>query len=156
MSSLPQYAKKKKKRGSFPQFSSSHLLHLNVLRSMESESYTYNPSDWYQAIGSLLGRLQVGGPYGRYESDVGLNRSFSSDGEACIMVVEVPGIEPEDISIKLEDRQISVSTPRGNFLESMGARINPNAVTAKLRNGVLTVRIPSRSSPAVEVKIDID
>ena len=86
----------------------------------------------------------------------GLNFNSIDEENATILEVEVPGVNPENITVKLEGKQLSVTTPRGNLVLPLGTRIDLTGSTAKLKHGLLTIRIPKRSATVVEVKVDVE
>ena len=81
---------------------------------------------------------------------------------------DLPGVEPDDLDIRFEDRELAVHgkvAPRhadkqhlrgeygvGDFHRtfSVGESIDANGISAELKNGVLTIRLPK--SEAVKPK----
>lgn len=84
----------------------------------------------------------------------GLNWRPRSGKDDYTVEVEVPGVNPEDISVKLEGRQLTVTTPRGNLMVPLGTRIDSNRAKANVKNGMLTVSIPKREATTVEIKVE--
>ena len=84
----------------------------------------------------------------------GLNWGHRSGKDDYTVEVEVPGVNPEDISVKLEGRQLTVTTPRGNLMVPLGTRIDSNRAKANVKNGMLTVSIPKREATTVEIKVE--
>lgn len=65
------------------------------------------------------------------------------DGE-CTLDLDVPGVKKEDIEIVLEDGYLSIKTTRKNiptFRRYTTPAVNPQLATAKLEDGVLTVKL---------------
>ena len=67
--------------------------------------------------------------------------------------VEVPGVEPSDVEIRMEGRSLSVSTPRGFSHFTIGQRIDPDNAEAELKNGLLRITIPKREAKVVHIKV---
>jgi hypothetical protein len=84
----------------------------------------------------------------------GLNWRPRSGKDDYTVEVEVPGVNPEDISVKLEGRQLTVTTPRGNLMVPLGTRIDSSRAKANVKNGMLTVSIPKREAATVEIKVE--
>ena len=83
----------------------------------------------------------------------GLNYRITSEDDAAVAEVEVPGVTPEDVKVRIEGRSLTVETPRGNAFFTLGQRIDADHTVASLRHGLLTVRIPKRDARIVEVKV---
>ena len=83
----------------------------------------------------------------------GLSYEIKSEEEAVVAEVEVPGVDPKDVKVRVEGRAIHVETPRGNAYFTIGARVNQDGVTASVRHGLLTLRVPKREARKVEVKV---
>lgn len=76
------------------------------------------------------------------------------DGESYFLVAELPGVQKEDVDLKLENAVLTINAKRKrgegeNATEhsmtrsiTVGDDINPDEVMAKLENGVLTVTLP--------------
>jgi HSP20 family protein len=86
-----------------------------------------------------------------------------TDGEGVLVVrAEVPGISPDRIDVQVEPRRLVVSGERtlpqsgggfhrrerrgGHFARTIQIPedVDPEAATAEVKNGVLTIRIPRR------------
>jgi HSP20 family molecular chaperone IbpA len=83
----------------------------------------------------------------------GLNYRITSEDDAAVAEVEVPGVLPEDVKVRIEGRSLTVETPRGNAFFTLGQRIDADHTTANLKHGLLTIRIPKRDARIVEVKV---
>ena len=83
----------------------------------------------------------------------GLNYRITSEDDAAVAEVEVPGVEPSDVKVRLEGRSLTVETPRGSAFFTIGQRIDADHTTANIKNGLLTIRIPKRDAKIVEVKV---
>jgi HSP20 family molecular chaperone IbpA len=83
----------------------------------------------------------------------GLNYRISSEDDAAVAEVEVPGVTPEDVKVRIEGRSLTVETPRGNAFFTLGQRIDADHTVASIKHGLLTIRIPKRDARIVEVKV---
>lgn len=99
-----------------------------------------------------------GNPYALSSTSRSRTLSFTHKDEedTSIIEVEVPGVDINDIVVKLEGKQLLVTTPRGNLILPLGTRVDPANSTAHLKNGLLSIRIPKRSASVVEVKVTTD
>ena len=82
-----------------------------------------------------------------------LNYRIVSEDHAAVAEIEVPGVDPSDVKVKIEGRSLSVETPRGNAFVTIGQRLSADEATASLKHGMLTIRIPKRDARIVEVKV---
>ena len=82
-----------------------------------------------------------------------LNYRITSEDNAAVAEIEVPGVEPADVKVRIEGRSLSVETPRGNAYVTIGQRLSADDATASLKHGLLTIRIPKRDARIVEVKV---
>ena len=82
-----------------------------------------------------------------------LNYRILSEDNAAVAEIEVPGVEPADVKVRIEGRSLSVETPRGNAYVTIGQRLSADDATASLKHGLLTIRIPKRDARVVEVKV---
>ena len=82
-----------------------------------------------------------------------LNYRILSEDNAAVAEIEVPGVEPDDVKVRIEGRSLSVETPRGNAYVTIGQRLSADDATASLKHGLLTIRIPKRDARIVEVKV---
>lgn len=82
-----------------------------------------------------------------------LNYRIKSEDHAAVAEIEVPGVDPNDVKVRIEGRSLSVETPRGNAYVTIGQRLSPDDATASLKHGLLTIRIPKRDARVVEVKV---
>ena len=83
----------------------------------------------------------------------GLSYEIKPSEDAVTAEVEVPGCAPADVKVTCEGRAIHVETPRGNAYFTVGARIDMDHVTASIRHGLLTLRVPKREARKVEVHV---
>lgn len=82
-----------------------------------------------------------------------LNYRIKSEDNAAVAEIEVPGVDPSDVKVRIEGRSVSVETPRGNAYVTIGQRLSPDEATASLKHGLLTIRVPKRDARIVEVKV---
>ena len=82
-----------------------------------------------------------------------LNYRILSEDNAAVAEIEVPGVEPSEVKVRIEGRSLSVETPRGNTYVTIGQRLSPDDATASLKHGLLTIRIPKREAKIVEVTV---
>lgn len=85
---------------------------------------------------------------------VQLNKKVNIEDNFAVVEVEVPGVSPGDIKVKVEGRSISVETPKGNCFVTIGQRLDTEGTTATLKYGLLTIRIPKRGAKIVEVSVN--
>lgn len=85
-----------------------------------------------------------------------LTYRITAEADAAIAEVEVPGVDPSDIKIRIEGRSLSVDTPRGSAYFTIGQRIDAEGTTAEVKNGLLSLRIPKRDAKVVEVVVKQD
>ena len=82
-----------------------------------------------------------------------LNYRILSEDLAAVAEIEVPGVEPSDLKVRIEGRSLSVETTRGNAYITIGQRLSPDDATASLKHGLLTIRIPKRDAKIVDVVV---
>ncbi|MBM4058546.1 MAG: Hsp20/alpha crystallin family protein [Planctomycetes bacterium] len=90
--------------------------------------------------------------YGRQTR--GLSYEIDSDEYAVYAKVDVPGVDPKDISVRVEGRAIHVETPRGNAYFTVGARVDGDSSTASVKHGLLTLTVPKRQAKTVAVTVE--
>ena len=86
----------------------------------------------------------------------GLSYEIKPDDEAVVAEVEVPGVAPEDVKVRLEGRAILVETPRGNAYFTVGSRVDQDKVAASIKHGLLTLRVPKREARKVDVVVEVE
>jgi len=92
---------------------------------------------------------------------------------AYIVRVDLPGVERENLSIEVEENEISIvgevlssdkpgpcrlmERPSGIFARTLGfpGNIAPDKVEAELKNGVLTLKIPAPESETEPIRVVI-
>lgn len=93
-------------------------------------------------------------PYRKAESRKNsLNCHVDSKENEVRIEVEVPGVEPSDIKVKIEGRSLSVETPKGDAYVTIGQRLDADNATANLKHGLLTVTVPKREAKIVEISV---
>lgn len=85
-----------------------------------------------------------------------LNYRIRTEEDAAIAEVEVPGVAPSDVKVRIEGRSLTVDTPRGSAYFTIGQRIDAESTTADLKHGLLTLRIPKRDAKVVEINVQIE
>ena len=85
-----------------------------------------------------------------------LNFRITTEDDAAIAEVEVPGVSPSDVKVRIEGRSLSVETPRGSAYFTIGQRIDAEHTTADLKHGLLTLRIPKRDAKVVEINVHVE
>jgi HSP20 family molecular chaperone IbpA len=86
----------------------------------------------------------------------GLSYQIRSEDDAVVAEVEVPGVDPKDVVVRVEGRAVHVETPRGNTYFTIGSRVDVDHVTASIRHGLLSLRVPKREARTVEVKVEVE
>jgi hypothetical protein len=82
-----------------------------------------------------------------------LNYRVTSEDDAAVAEVEVPGVEPSEVKVRIEGRSLSVETSRGCVFFTIGQRIDADHATAELKHGLPRIRIPKRDAKIVEVVV---
>jgi HSP20 family molecular chaperone IbpA len=85
-----------------------------------------------------------------------LNCQVKSEDNTALIEVEVPGVDPDSVKVRIEGRSLSVETPKGNAYVTIGQRLDADNATANLKHGLLTIRIPKRDAKIVEVVVHED
>lgn len=86
----------------------------------------------------------------------GLSYEIKSDDDNVYAEVEVPGVDPKDVTVRVEGRAIHVETPRGNTYFTIGSRVDGDNVRASVKHGLLTLTIPKRQAKTVAVVVADD
>ena len=86
----------------------------------------------------------------------GLSYQIKSEDDAVVAEVEVPGVDPTDVKVRVEGRAVHVETPRGNSYFTIGSRVDIDHVTATVRHGLLSLRVPKREARTVEVRVEVE
>jgi len=86
----------------------------------------------------------------------GLSYEIKSDSGSVIAEVEVPGVDPNDVNVRVEGRALHVETPRGNAYFTVGSRVDQENVTATLKHGLLIIRIPKREARKIDVAVNVE
>lgn len=96
----------------------------------------------------------LGNGYNYGSQTRGLSYEIDSDDSAVYAKVDVPGVDPKDINVRVEGRAIHVETPRGNAYFTIGARVDGDNATASVKHGLLTLSIPKRQAKTVAVTVE--
>jgi len=92
-------------------------------------------------------------PFAQSNSRNSLNYRVTSEEDAAVAEVEVPGVDPSEVKVRIEGRSLTVETPRGSAFFTIGQRIDADHTTAEIKHGLLKIRIPKRDAKIVEVTI---
>lgn len=90
-----------------------------------------------------------GGPKAKKKSDNESELSYE---------IEVPGVPPDKLRLKVENQKIILNCPNGNYHITLppGANVDPESAKAKLKYGILTVTLLKKKSPYVEISVESD
>jgi HSP20 family molecular chaperone IbpA len=115
----------------------------------------YSPhfSDLSELVDYAFGRSFLGEEEKWTDRRAPLNSRVISEDEKNIIEVEVPGVDPSDVNVRVEGRSLSVDTPRGSAYFTIGQRIDGEGAEAELKNGLLRITIPKREAKVVHVKV---
>lgn len=86
----------------------------------------------------------------------GLSFEIKPEEDAVIAEVEVPGVDPADVKVRVEGRAILVESPRGNAYFTIGSRVDIDNVAASIKHGLLRLRVPKREARKVDVTVDVE
>jgi len=84
----------------------------------------------------------------------GLSYEIKSDDDHIYAEVEVPGVDPNSVMVRVEGRAVHVETPRGNTYFTIGSRVDGDNVKASVKHGLLTLTIPKRQAKTVAVVVE--
>jgi HSP20 family molecular chaperone IbpA len=76
------------------------------------------------------------------------------EGDTVVVKVEVPGIDPDSISVSLQGKGIQVETPDKSAYVTLGERLDTEGATANIKWGLLTISVPTRESRLTKIKIN--
>lgn len=85
-----------------------------------------------------------------------LNHRKNVKDDSVSYEIEVPGVEPSDVSVKVDGRILKVKTPKGCANFTLNERADVSKTEATLKYGVLTVTVPFSASDIVEVNVKVD
>ena len=77
----------------------------------------------------------------------------SADQSSIIVNVEVPGVDPDTIKVDARGRALIIECDRGSTYLTLGSRVELDSITASIKWGMLTVRIPRRDAKSVSVEV---
>lgn len=110
----------------------------------------------------------------------GMNVDAMERDDAYVVTADLPGFEPEDVSVRLQERTLTIeansesTTTSENTTDGveylrrerasrslnrsirLPAQVNSDAVEANLTNGVLTVTLPKATSDDGGLDIDVE
>ncbi|GAB3657903.1 Hsp20/alpha crystallin family protein [Glycomyces tarimensis] len=110
--------------------------------------------------------------FGQRAVQYSLRADVYTEGDDAVITAAVPGIDPEDVSVSLEGRRLSITAERRERETAEGDRYivrgltpgrfrreftvpegtEPSQVSADLADGLLTVRIAGAVKPAPEAR----
>ena len=148
------------------------MLPVRIFGNRTNESYRHPLgalARWSREMDSLFDRTIDGASHCRFPVDIRQN------GEDLVVEAELPGLSREDVEITVEDNVLTIASERkgetedqnegyhvrerwhGAFSRSfqLPTTADGEKVTAKLDNGVLTLRVPTREEAKprkIEVK----
>jgi HSP20 family molecular chaperone IbpA len=93
-----------------------------------------------------------GGPLGKQLKEVKASVKENTD-EALTLEFLVPGIDPKDIKVTFEGKQLSVETPNSRFKKEFDQKFSPEGSTAVAKHGVLTVRLLKCKESSYEISV---
>ncbi|MFZ4765732.1 MAG: Hsp20/alpha crystallin family protein [Roseimicrobium sp.] len=117
-------------------------------RVTDFDEWFRHPFAGLPSLSRLFDQDDFGGLRGRLATDV------HEDKDHYYAVFEVPGVRKDDVKIELTDRMLTVSVERKDKsgeteTTSLASRsvsvpesVKPDAITAKLEDGLLTVTMP--------------
>ena len=82
-----------------------------------------------------------------------IRSTTSTEGNNAIVKLEVPGVSPEDISVTIQGRMLTVKTPGASADFNLAQRLSLDEATATLKYGLLTVTVPTREAKKVTVNV---
>jgi HSP20 family molecular chaperone IbpA len=82
-----------------------------------------------------------------------IRSTTSTEGNNAIVKLEVPGVSPEDISVTIQGRMLTVKTPGASAEFNLAQRLSLDEATATLKYGLLTVSVPTREAKKVTVNV---
>lgn len=85
-----------------------------------------------------------------------LNHRKNVKDDSVSYEIEVPGVEPSDVSVKVDGRILKIKTPKGCANFTLNERADVSKTEATLKYGVLTVTVPFSKSDIVEVNVKVD
>lgn len=115
------------------------------------------PSSWTQSLEMPSRVFGTDGPFGLFGADD--YELYEEDGE-FVLSVEMPGFEPEDIDATWHDNRLTIAAERADERRDRQRTyhrsfrfpkdVDDDGLSAEYRNGVLEIRLPVATEPAVE------
>jgi HSP20 family molecular chaperone IbpA len=85
-----------------------------------------------------------------------------SNDQEMLLVADLPGVSPQEISLEVDDRLLTLSAggnedtpPRWSRRFTLTPDIDPDQIAAEHRDGVLTVRLPRAPKPARRIAVTL-
>jgi len=77
-------------------------------------------------------------------------------GEATVLTVEIPGVDPSTVEVICENGLLRVSCPKGETTFSVGSAVDVSEISADILWGLLTLRVPPAPVPTAQaIKVSI-
>ena len=106
----------------------------------------------------------------------GIHLDVGDTGEKLVVTADVPGFDPEDIDVSVQDRRLTISAEHDETAEdddthyyrrertthaakrtvTLPADVDESAASASYENGVLTVTLPKQSDGEAGIDIQVD
>jgi HSP20 family molecular chaperone IbpA len=77
----------------------------------------------------------------------------STEDKSLVIEVEVPGVDPATIDVNFDSSILVVEAPSGTMSLAIDAALDIDDIKADIKWGLLTLRIPRRSSRSVKINI---
>lgn len=108
-------------------------------------------SDWDEIFDIVTGRSKT-----NYCFSIPKVRRLPNEGDTVSYEIDLPGIAPEDLKLKVEDRKLLLDCAKDKYSLRIPADVDPEGIKAKLKYGVLTLTLPNKKSSSVEISVDSD
>lgn len=79
---------------------------------------------------------------------------MNTDGNFATIEIEVPGVEPSEIKVKIKGGTVCIASPKGNTSIPVGREFDITQASASLKHGLLTVSIPKKDEKVLDIMIE--
>lgn len=83
-----------------------------------------------------------------------LPRTVNTDGSSATVKVEVPGIDPSEIRVRVKGNTVCIESPKGITNVPIGEGFDINQTSATLKYGLLTVNIPRKNEKVLDIIVE--
>lgn len=83
-----------------------------------------------------------------------LPRKVNNDSDHATIKIELPGVDPSEVKVRVEGSVLRVESPKGNSNVPIGEEFDPNQTTASLKYGLLTVNIPRKNKKVLDIVVE--